>query len=115
MTIQAPFFKRRNCLKLKTAGIWKISIQTFGINCSENILEKVNLRTLALDGLDICVICFVKEICAPLNYQNINLAKESFPNVRNILLAGSNPNNASLSVDILIGGTINSQLLLAKL
>ena len=115
MTIQASFFKRRNCLKLKTAGTWKISIQTFGKNCSGNILEKVNLRILALDGLDICVICFAKEICAPLNYQNINLAEESFPNIRNILLAGCIPNNASLSVDMLIGGTINSQLLIATL
>ena len=34
----------RNRLKLKTVGTRKISIQTFGNNCSENILEKVNLR-----------------------------------------------------------------------
>ena len=34
----------RNRLKLKAVGTRKISIQTFGNNCSENILEKVNLR-----------------------------------------------------------------------
>ena len=36
----------RNRLKLKTVSTRKISIQTFGNNCSENILEKVNLRIL---------------------------------------------------------------------
>ena len=93
----------RNRLKLKTVGTRKISIQTFGNKCSENVLEKVNLRILALDGSEICVTCFVKEICAQLNNQNIKLAKENFPHIKNILLANSNPNNESLSIDILIG------------
>ena len=34
----------RNRLKLKTVGTRKISIQTFRNDCSENILQKVNLR-----------------------------------------------------------------------
>ena len=37
----------------------------------------------------------------PLNNQNIKLAKENFPHIKNILLADSNPNNESLSIDIL--------------
>ena len=93
----------RNRLKLKTVGTRKISVQTFGNNCSGNIFEKVNLCILALDGSDICVISFVKKNCALLNNQNINLAKETFPHIRNILLADSNPNNERLSIDILIG------------
>ena len=52
----------RNRLKLKTVGTRKISIQTFRINCSENILEKVNLCILALDWLEICVTSFLKKI-----------------------------------------------------
>ena len=105
----------RNRLKLKTVSTTKISIQTFGNNCSENISEKVNLRILALDRSEICVTNFVKANCAPLNNQNINLGKENFPYIKNILLANSNPSNESLSVDILIGGTITGQLLITKL
>ena len=82
-----------NRLKLKTVVTQKSSVQTFGNNCSENILEKVNLHVLALDESEICVTCFVKEICAPLNSQNIKLAKENFSHIRNILLVDSNPNN----------------------
>ena len=93
----------RNRLNLKTVGTRKISIQKFGNNCSENILDKVNLRILTLDGSEIRATCFGREICAPLNNQNINFAKENFPHIRNILLADSNPKNESLSVDILIG------------
>ena len=109
----------RNRLKLKTVGTQKTSIQTFENNCSENILEKVNLRILALDGLEICVTCFVKEICAPLSNQNINLAKEGFAHIKNILLLDSNPNNESLSVDVLIGvdyhwSIINKQVIKSK-
>ena len=83
-----------NRLKLKTVVTQKSSVQTFGNNCSENILEKVNLHVLALDESEICVTCFVKEICAPLNSQNIKLAKENFSHIRNILLVDSNPNKA---------------------
>ena len=64
----------RNRLKLKTVRSRKISIQKFANNCPENILEKVNLRILALDGSEICVNCFVKEICATLNSKK----KETF-------------------------------------
>ena len=51
-----------------------------------------------------------------LNNQNINLTKENFPNIRNILLAVSNLNNESLSIDILIGvdyycSVINNQVI----
>ena len=93
----------RNRLKLKTVGARKISVQTFRYECPENVLETVNLHILALDGSKICVTCFVKELSAPLNNQNINLTKENFHYIRNILLADSNPNNESLSIDILIG------------
>ena len=72
----------RNCLKLKTVGTQKILIQIFGKNFSENVLEKLN-----------CVTWFIKEICAPLNNQNINLAEENLSRIRNTLLADSNPNS----------------------
>ena len=65
----------RGRLKLKTVGTPKISIQTFGNKCLENNLEKVNLHILALDGSEICVTCFVKQICAPLNNQNNKACK----------------------------------------
>ena len=66
------------------------------MNCSENILEKVSLHILALDGSKICVTYFIKEICAPLNNQTLTLQKKNFPQIRNILLANNNPNNQSL-------------------
>ena len=65
--------------------------------------EKVNLRILALDGSANCVTCFVKEICAPLNNQNVTLAEKNFPHIRNILLTDSIANNESSSVEIVIG------------
>ena len=109
----------RNRLKLKTVGARKISVQTFRYECPENVLETVNLHILALDGSKICVTCFVKELSAPLNNQNINLTKENFHYIRNILLADSNPNNESLSIDILIGADyywsiINNQVMKTK-
>ena len=65
------------------------------------------------------VTCFVKELCVPLNNQNIKLAKENFPHIKNILLADSNPNNESLSIDIPIGADyywsiINNQVMKTK-
>ena len=81
-----------NCLKLKTVGTRKMSIQTFKNNFRK-YFRKSNLCILALDGSEIYGTYFVKEICALLNNQNINLAKENFPHIRNILLVDSNPNN----------------------
>ena len=109
----------RNRLKLKIVSTRKISIQAFGNKCSRNVLEKVNLRISALDGSEICVTCFAKEICAPLNNQNTNLAKQNFPHIKNVLLAVSNPNNESLSIDILFGADyywsiINNQFIKSK-
>ena len=51
--------------------------------------------------------------------QNINLAKENFPNIRSILLADINPNNEILSVGLLIGtdyywSIINNQVIKTK-
>ena len=65
------------------------------------------------------VTCFVKELCVPLNNQNIKLAKENFPHIKNILLAASNPNNESLSIDILTKADycwsiINNQVIKSK-
>ena len=96
-----------------------MSPQTFGYKCSENILEKVNLSILGLDGSDIFFACFIKGICAPLNNQNIILAEKNFPRIRNVLHSDSNPNNKSLPVDILIGAhyywsIVNNQVIKAK-
>ena len=76
MKIQTSFFKLQNRLKLKAVGTRKISIQTFRSNCSENILEKVNLHIFALDGSEICVTCFVKVIFALLNNQAFSKRKK---------------------------------------
>ena len=109
----------RNRLKLKTVGTLKISIQTFRNKYSENVLEKVNLRILALDGSEICVTGFLKKSCASLSNQNIKFAKGNFRHIKNILLVYSNPNNESLSIDILIGADyywsiINNQVIKIK-
>ena len=77
-----------------------------------NILEKVNLYISVLNGSEICVTCFIKEIFAPLNNQNIKLVKENFSDIRNILLEDSNPNNESYQLIYLLGPTITGQLLI---
>ena len=97
----------------------KNSIQTFRNKCLENVLEKVNLRILALDGSGICAICFAKEICPQWNNQSIKLERENSPHIKNILLANSNLNNESLSIDMLIRvdyywSSINNQVIKTK-
>ena len=72
-----------NHLQFKTVGSWIIPFQTFGKNCWENILEKVNWRIFVLDGLEDYVTCFVKENCALMNNQN----KEKKDQKRKIFVA----------------------------
>ena len=92
----------RNRLKLKTVGTPKISVQTFRNNCSENILEKVNLPILALDGSEICqcqLLC-KRNLCTTEQSKHLSCKRKLSSCI--ILLADSNPNMESLSVDILI-------------
>ena len=82
-----------------------IPFQTFGKNCWENILEKVNWRIFVSDGLEVCVTCFAKENCALLNNQNKEKKRsksKNFRGIRNIPLTDGNHNNESLPVDIFI-------------
>ena len=92
----------RERLYLQSVGKRNLLIESFGNNHSENKLEKVNLKIIGLNGEEIFVSCFVKEICAPLTNQNINYAK-SFNHIQNLILADNNPNNKNLKVDLLIG------------
>ena len=75
----------------------------------------MNLRILPLDGSEICVTCFVQEIFASLNNQDIKLAEENFLHIRNILLGDSNLNKKAYQLIYLSVRTITGQLLITKL
>ena len=54
----------RNRLKLKSVGTRKISIQTFGKKCSENVLEKVNLRIFSIRWVgNLCHLLCKRKLC----------------------------------------------------
>ena len=95
-----PELRERLCLQKVDER--KLLIESFGNNCSENKLEKVIVKIIGLDGVEIPISCFVKDICAPLTNQNINYAK-TFSHIQNLTLADNNPNNKKLKVDLLIG------------
>ncbi|XP_057299421.1 uncharacterized protein LOC130630039 [Hydractinia symbiolongicarpus] len=70
---------------------------------SQETLEKVTLRLKTSDNSEVDISCFVKDICAPVSSQNIDVAKQTFSHLRNLRLADNNPNNLTLGIDILIG------------
>ncbi|XP_065675822.1 uncharacterized protein LOC136092029 [Hydra vulgaris] len=90
-------------LKLKSIGKKNINIKTFGNNNTKERLEKVELKVKCLFGRIIKIICYVKDICAPINGQYINLAQEKYKHLHNLRLADSNLQNGNLRIDVLIG------------
>ncbi|XP_065678959.1 uncharacterized protein LOC136093693 [Hydra vulgaris] len=90
-------------LKLECVGKKNINIKTFGNKSSRENLEKVELKIKCLFGKVIKINCYVKDICAPLNGQYINLAKKKYRHLNNLRLADSNLQNGNLGIDVLIG------------
>ncbi|XP_065679841.1 uncharacterized protein LOC136094152 [Hydra vulgaris] len=74
-------------LKLECVGKKNINIKTFGNNSSRDNLEKVELKIKCLFGKVIKINCYIKDICAPLNGQYINLAKKKYRHLHNLRLA----------------------------
>ena len=90
-------------MKVKTLGTKEICIKTFGNNNTTEILEKVELRIKCLFGRTIRIVCYVKDICSPLNGQYINLASEKYKHLHNLKLADSDLRSGNMKVDVLIG------------
>ena len=94
--------KLRNLLNLKTLGTQEIQIKTFGSGMSQETLECVKVPVKTLDGSFISVSCYVKDICHPLTSQNTKIAVDSYPHLRNLLLADYNQGE-EIGIDLLVG------------
>ena len=93
----------RERLHLETIDRKKISIKTFGNQCITENLEKVQFCVLDMNGARIPISCFVKDICAPINGQNIKFAIENYSHLKDLRLADSHFAEGNVCVDILIG------------
>ena len=93
----------REKLKLKTVANKNISIQVFGNQGSSESLEQVRISIKTVDNGFCRINCFVKDICAPVSNQSIDQAVKDHPHLKNLQLADSNPTNAYLPIDLLIG------------
>ncbi|XP_065654791.1 uncharacterized protein LOC136081405 [Hydra vulgaris] len=93
----------RERLHLETIDQKKISIKTFGNQCITENLEKVQFCVLDINGARIPISCFVKDICAPINGQNIKFAIENYSHLKDLRLADSHFAEGNVRVDILIG------------
>ena len=89
-------------LNLKTEGTREVCIKTFGSQSTKENLEKVKVQIKALNGSDIFIYCYVKDICHPITGQNIKLSKEKYRHLRHLPLA-NNMSESQMSIDILIG------------
>ncbi|XP_065658562.1 uncharacterized protein LOC136083084 [Hydra vulgaris] len=81
----------------------EINIKTFGNNNTNEILDRVKVYDQDNDGADIEIICFVKEICSPLNGQYIETASKNYKHLKYLKLAEYHKDNEYLEYDILIG------------
>ena len=90
-------------LNLKTIDSKEINIKTFGNNNTNQILDRVKVYVQGNDGVDIEIICFVKEICSPLNGQYIETACKNYNHLKYLKLADHHRDDEHLEVDILIG------------
>ena len=63
---------------MKTIDSKETNIKTFGNNNTNEILDRVKVYVQGNDGVDIEIICFVKEICSPLNGQYIKTACKNY-------------------------------------
>ena len=92
----------RNKLNLKTHDTREIVIKTFGEHSTKEILERVKVSIKCLDGHNLDIFCYVKDICQPLNNQHIKFARENYEHLRGLHLANFT-DNPTHPVDILVG------------
>nr|XP_047139172.1 uncharacterized protein LOC124815072 [Hydra vulgaris] len=97
----SPVIRKR--LDLKTIDQKKIIIKTFGNKCMTETLDKVQFCILDINNMSIPVSCYVKEICAPINGQNIEFAIKHYSHLKGLKLAERNCTDKNVRVDILIG------------
>nr|XP_047132422.1 uncharacterized protein LOC124811159 [Hydra vulgaris] len=97
----SPVIRKR--LDLKTIDQKKIIIKTFGNKCMTETLDKVQFCILDINNMSIRVSCYVKEICAPINGQNIEFAIKHYSHLKGLKLAERNCTDKNVRVDILIG------------
>ena len=81
----SPFKK----LNLKSEGKQQFKLNVFGANSTVKNLDYVKVKIKSLSSTkSIFVNCYVKDICKPIPNQYINFAKNSYPHLQRLNLAG---------------------------
>ena len=103
----------RKLLKLPTCDTSEILLKTFGNKVESKSLEKVTFCVKTTSGA-VYVNAFVSDISTPLTGQFIDFTQQSYPHLKYLQLADSNPNAENLEIDILIGTDYNWTFLSGK-
>ena len=91
-------------LNLKSLGKKNIVVKTFSNVKALKNLDMVQFAVKSKDeNLNIYINAFVSDICYPVGYQQIDLAKQTYSHLQSLDLVDSNPHNLPLDIDILIG------------
>ena len=91
-------------LNLKSLGKKDIVVKTFSNVKALKNLDMVQFAVKSKDeNLNIYINAFVSDICYPVGYQQIDLAKQTYSHLQSLDLVDSNPHNLPLDIDILIG------------
>ena len=91
-------------LNLKSLGKKDIVVKIFSNIKALKNLDMVQFAVKSEnENLNIYINAFVSDICYPVDYQQIDLAKQTYSHLQSLDLADSNPDNLPLDIDILIG------------
>ena len=91
-------------LNLKSLGKKDIVVKIFSNIKALKNLDMVQFAVKSKnENLNIYINAFVSDICYPVDYQQIDLAKQTYSHLQSLDLADSNPDNLPLDIDILIG------------
>nr|XP_047141290.1 uncharacterized protein LOC124816230 [Hydra vulgaris] len=100
----------RSKLNLKTLDSKRIVINTFGNQSETEVLERVQFTVKDTNGCFDLIFCFVKDICATINGQNIDFSVRNYNHLKGLALADivvssidSPVSDSPVSVDILVG------------
>ena len=105
---QFSFINEDLCHKLRLPTLRREKMILNGFESMSDEKRKLRVVSLKLKGWDApwvgVSLYVVPQICAPLNGQTIEFAKETNTHLAGLCLADSSCTSTSLSVDILIGG-----------
>lgn len=90
--------------ELQSLGKKEIIIKTFGNLIDKKTLDVVKFMVVRRDQISaMCVTALVSDICFRVDEQKIDIAKEKYPQLKNLTLADSNQGGRPLKIDVLIG------------